>query len=69
MYHLLLFIHVLPANQPTVTVVALRHKKFGYPCVIPIQLLYSSSVRDIVISNWKVSVFRMMVLSTWKFVA
>lgn len=32
MYHLLRFFHVRPANQPTITDVALCHKKFGCPC-------------------------------------
>jgi hypothetical protein len=27
-----LFFHVRPANQPTITVVALCHEKFGGPC-------------------------------------
>jgi len=31
-YHLLLFFHVLPANQLTITGVALGHKKLGRPC-------------------------------------
>jgi hypothetical protein len=30
-YHLLLFFHVRPADQPTVTSVTLSHKKFGRP--------------------------------------
>jgi len=30
-YHLLLFFHMWPANQPTVTGMDLCHKKFGRP--------------------------------------
>jgi hypothetical protein len=32
MYHLLLFFHMQPANQPTITVAVLDHKTFGRPC-------------------------------------
>lgn len=31
MWHLLVFLHVRPANKPTLTVVALYHRKFGRP--------------------------------------
>jgi hypothetical protein len=30
-YHLLLFFHARPANQPTITGVVLYHKIFGHP--------------------------------------
>ena len=31
-YHLLLFFHMRPANQPAITDLAVCHKTFGYPC-------------------------------------
>jgi hypothetical protein len=33
-YHLLLFVHVRPANQSAITVVALCHKKLAVPWLI-----------------------------------
>jgi hypothetical protein len=33
-YQLLLFFHVQPANQPTITVVSLGHGKVGQPWLV-----------------------------------
>ena len=33
-YQLLLFFHVQPADQPTITVVSLGHGKVGHPCLV-----------------------------------
>ena len=35
LYHLSLFFHVWPANEPTIAVVVVRRKNFVLPCVTP----------------------------------
>ena len=33
-YHILLFFHMQPTNQPTITIVATCHEKVGCPCTL-----------------------------------